>query len=131
MLSSVGVTLHKRTCSMPGMGEVYALFSLPDTCCGKEISKKHCEEDSGTQKRVPLDPCCDFSLDFWNVDHQTQVLSSLDLSAQVHFTPVTLPELYDLDIHFSLSDFSIYDPDDSPPPKSARELLIFHHVFII
>ncbi|GAB4397937.1 MAG: hypothetical protein OHK0053_15470 [Microscillaceae bacterium] len=132
LILSIGLPVHKRSCQMPEMGNVYQLFSPPTTCCGKEAPRDF-SHDCAPEKApfTPLDPCCDFSLTYWQIDLETSLPS--DLQIEVSASTLALPRFFllpPLGASFEPEDL-IFSLAEDPPPLSGRDRLCFGQTFLL
>ncbi|MCU0445537.1 MAG: hypothetical protein MUE85_11530 [Microscillaceae bacterium] len=129
LLSSVGLALHKRICQMPEMGTTVSYF-VPgeDNCCAQKSARKHCHKPSN---RKPINPCCQFESDFWQVDYSTP----LSLGGAIDFSPLWV--LMDNSFFYQPSNLLIFNQlafdfyTDTSPPRSGREILLRSGILLI
>jgi hypothetical protein len=129
LLSSVGIALHKRICSMPEMGTSISLFVADDEACCAKKTTKHCQKP--VKKRPPVNPCCEFESDFLKTDFNTPISASLEIDFQILATIIELPFAYQPDNLLIINQLAIPLYTDTSPPLSGREILLQKHTLLI
>ena len=135
LLASIGLPLHKRSCEMPGMKDVFKLFTPPSKCFedfSKTSHKKanHCAHQH-SKKSEPIDPCCDFSVDLLAVEYVSLELSdkftALDMEWITDQTPI-----WDTFISCKyILEKQIILFSDSSPPFSGKQIITLKQSFLI
>ncbi len=130
LIASVGIPLHKRSCAMLEMDDQVALFSPPPTCC-EEMWPEYAQDQHHTKdKAPPVDPCCDFSADFFKVDFK--VVIQPDLDQQVSFFGL-LPFVpsYEHSFLAAYLEKEIHLYTDSSPPNTGRQIILLKQSLLI
>ncbi|MEO1652993.1 MAG: hypothetical protein AAFU64_05575 [Bacteroidota bacterium] len=128
LFASLGVVQHTRHCEMPMMEDETRLFQPPSKCCEK-AKKTPCSEKNPNHPQ-PIDPCCDFSIDFIKGEFEGWFVSNLDLSPDFQVWPLP-SEAYPLFPNFlSFEVTPRYFSGDSSPPEGPP-LFILHQSFLI
>ncbi|NJL13967.1 MAG: hypothetical protein HC913_13820 [Microscillaceae bacterium] len=132
LLLSIGLPIHKRTCQMPEMADVYQLFSPPTTCCGKEAPPDFSHACAPEKAPfTPLEPCCDFSLTYWQIDLETSLPGDLQMETSAWM--LALPQAFllpPLGTSF-VPEALIFSLAEDPPPLSGRDLLCYGQNFLL
>jgi hypothetical protein len=129
LLSSVGLALHTRICSMPEMGTQVSLFVADeDACCSRE-STEHCHQP--IKKRPPVNPCCEFESDFLKADFNAPISDSWELDFQAWVGMMELPFVYQSYNLLISSQLANCFYTDTSPPLSGRQILLQKQTFQI